>query len=382
MKKVLMLASVPSMIGQFNMSNINILQNLGYEIHVACNFKDESVWNQKRIQRFIQELKNGEILYHQIDFTRSVKQIKMHYKAYKQVSILLEKDNYDFIHCHTPIGGVCGRLIGKKNNSKVIYTAHGFHFFKGAPLKNWILYYPVEKFLSKYTDILITINKEDYQRAKAKFKAKRIEYIPGVGIDTKKFIPKAIDKNVLKDELSIPRDAVVLISVGELQSRKNHITPIKALSQLDSNIYYIICGQGKLKEDLQLRTKELGVEKQVKFLGYRSDIDALCGMADIYIFPSRREGLGIAALEGMAAGLPLISSDINGIKDYTKNGMTGYCLEPLDVKGFQKAIYRLSNDAKLRRKMGHYNQEIAKKFDIKNTNEIMMKIYKGFDQVN
>ena len=173
MKKVLMLASVASMIDQFNMPNIQLLQELGYEVHVACNFEKGSTCTQERIQNLKQRLEHMGVEYFQIDFSRNVLRVNEIWKAYRQVERLLEKEKYSFIHCHSPIGGAVGRIAAHKTHTKVIYTAHGFHFYKGAPLHNWLIYYPIEKWLSRYTDVLITINKEDYQRAKKKFHAKK-----------------------------------------------------------------------------------------------------------------------------------------------------------------------------------------------------------------
>ena len=185
--KVLILASVASMIDQFNMSNIDILISLGYEVHVACNFEKGSTCSQEKIVQLKKKLGEIEVKYYQIDFTRSVFNILQDVKAYRQVKRIMVENSYKFIHCHSPIGGVIGRLACKSTHTRCIYTAHGFHFYKGAPIKNWIVFYPIEKWLSKYTDVLITISKEDYNRAKNKFKMKQLEYIPGVGVDIEKF---------------------------------------------------------------------------------------------------------------------------------------------------------------------------------------------------
>lgn len=173
-----------------------------------------------------------------------------------------------------------------------------FIFFKGAPLKNWLFYYPVEKYLSRYTDILITINQEDYERAKRKFKAKQIEYVPGVGIDINKFQNIAVDGERKRADLGIYKDAYVMVSVGELNANKNHSTVIRALKRVNNpNITYIICGQGPLEEKLKDLIKELELSSQVKLLGYRSDIPEILKVSDLFVFPSRREGLSVSLME-------------------------------------------------------------------------------------
>ncbi len=376
MEKVLMLASVSSMIYQFNMPNIRLLKEQGYEVHVAANFEKGSPSSLENTQDLKNELKELGVFYHQIDCKRGAGDFTSHIHSYRQIKKIMQSTHFSFVHCHTPITGALTRIAAKTSRIPVIYTAHGFHFFEGSPLKNW-LFYPIEKILSKYTDVLVTINKEDYKRANEKFNMKNIQYIPGVGLDTSKFRNAVVDRKALRSAIDIPEDATLLFSVGEISSRKNHETAIRALAKTENkNIYYVICGKGELEPYLKHLSKELGIEKRVKFLGFRKDIAQLCKASDIYVFPSQREGLGIAAIEGMASGLPLISSYVNGIRDYTKNEETGYCLDPFDLIGFTTAMDRLSNDSGLRQKIGEYNKDVAKRFDSKNVNNLMENIYK------
>ena len=376
MKKMLMVATVPSMIGQFNMNNISILLDLGYEVHVACNWNDRSVWTQEKVDNLKNKLNDLKVKFYQIDFSRSIFDLKNHFESYKQILELTNKNKYNFIHCHTPIASVITRLVCKKSRIKCIYTAHGFHFYKGAPLINWMIFYPIEKYLSKYTDILITINKEDFTLAKSKFCASKVYKVPGVGIDTKKYIECNVDKDSYRKKLGINISDFVIISVGELSERKNHSTIIKAISKLDnSNIKYLIAGIGNKKKDLEDLICKLHLEEKVFLLGFRSDIPELCHCSDIYAFPSKREGLGLAAIEGMASGLPLLSSNINGINDYSINGKTGFSYPPEDYIGFSKGIEYFFKNPIRRHEIGNININIAKKYDISKVDLIMTNIY-------
>ena len=214
--KALVVASIANFITGFEINDIKILTDLGYEVHCATNYNDA---REERLNR----LSELHVINHQIDFNRSPLN-KGNINAYKQLKALFAQENFDIVHCHTPIGGVLSRLIGAKyrrHGLKMIYTAHGFHFFKGAPLKNWVMFYPIEKFLSRFTDILITINKEDYNRALKRFHAKKVQYIPGVGLDTKKFEICEVDKDAKREGLGIAEKDFVFLSVGELQDRKN-----------------------------------------------------------------------------------------------------------------------------------------------------------------
>lgn len=376
MKKVLMLASVASMIDQFNMQNIAILQEQGYEVHVAANFEQGSTSSKERMEQFKKELKEKNILYFQIDFSRNVANIHQNMKAYKQIKKLLVNNKYEFIHCHSPIGGVCGRLAAKATNTKVIYTAHGFHFYKGAPKLNWMIYYPIEKVLSYITDVLITINQEDYKLAKEKMKSKKIFYIPGIGVDTDKWKGE-MDSETKRIEIGISKDSIMLLSVGELNKNKNHEVIIRALKNINrADIHYYIVGKGKLDNYLKGLVSSLNLNERVHFLGFRTDILSICKAADIFCFPSYREGLGIAAIEAMSSGLPLITSNVHGINDYSQNYITGFACNPSSVDEFQTSIETLIENKELRDTMSKYNMKLASKFDVSVVNREMKRIYR------
>lgn len=369
MKKMLMVSTVPSMIGQFNMNNISMLLELGYEVHVACDWNDRSVWTIEKINALKKQLNNLGVKYHQIDYSRSMFRITKHLKSYKQTLDLVTKNQYDFIHCHTPIASVIARLVCKKTNTKCVYTAHGFHFYKGAPIQNWIIFYPIEKWLSKYTDILITINKEDYKRAKDNFYMNRLEYIPGVGIDIDYIKSITIDKAQLKQNLKIPKDNVVIISVGELSKRKNHEIVIKALKN-KKNVTYVICGQGNLEEYLNNLAKEYNVD--LKLLGFRNDRLELIKMSDIFAFPSLQEGLPVALMEALAIGIPCVASKIRGNVDLIKEGKNGELFNLDSVQSLQLKFEKAFNI------LNKYNCiSDMEKYSISNIYQQMMKIYKS-----
>lgn len=376
-KRVLILASVASMIDQFNMPNIRLLQDMGYTVDVACNFEKGSTCTAERIAGLKAKLTEMGVVYHHIDFERNVMNLPKDCKAYVQVKKIVKENRYVFIHCHSPIGGVVGRIVGHELGVKVIYTAHGFHFYDGAPKKNWMIYYPIEKLLSRWTDTLITINKEDFERAEKHFHAKKTVYIPGVGVDIERFKNCTISKSDKRKELSIPQDAFILLSVGELSNRKNHQTVIRALTEIDDKlIYYIIAGKGEKREEYEKIISENNLNERVILLGARDDIDELCVAADVFVHPSMREGLGIAPLEGMAVGLPLISSYINGIKDFAVEGMTGCCIKnPKDIHEFASAILKMRSDKDFRVRCGKYNQEVANRFSIDVSKEVTKCIY-------
>lgn len=330
MKKALMYASVASMIQQFNMNNIKLLLELGYQVDVTCNFEFGSTISNEKIEQFKNELIDLGVNYYHIPIPRKVTDFKNIYTSYQQSKDIMNKEQYDLIHCHSPIGGLICRKANKHsenyNNCRMIYTAHGFHFFKGNnPIKNFI-FKNIEKHAAKYTDVLITINKEDYEAAK-QFKLKPngyVQYIPGIGIDVLAIQQMQGKRKDLIEELGINQDVKLLMSVGELNNNKNHKVVIEALAKLPNHYHYIICGQGHLKNALELYAKELGCEERLHLLGYRNDIIPLMKSCDIFIFPSKREGLSVALMEALASDMVCIASQIRGNNDLIHNQRNGF----------------------------------------------------------
>lgn len=376
-----MIVSVASTIQQFNLSNLSILQHLGYEVHVAANFKYHQTWSAKLTKALKEILKSKRIIYHQIDFTRTFYDIKSHYQAYQQIQNLFHKYSYSFIHCQTPIAGVVSRLAAKRLNLPSIYTAHGFHFFSGAPWRNWLLFYPIEWYLSYYTEILITINREDYILAKGQFYMKTLEYLPGVGINLKEFQDVGMKCEEKRRELQIPPNATVFLSVGELNENKNHEIIIRALGKIKNpNLYYIICGKGEKKESLENLAKKAGIGERVKLLGFRTDVKEIYAAADIYVHPSRREGLPVSVMEAMASGLPCIVSDIRGNRDLIINNKGGILVQAEDMEEWKRVLFYMVDNKKLWDKFRSYNRKRIQNFSLSNIEASMSEIYKEMDR--
>lgn len=381
MKKALQLASVASMIDQFNMPNIELLQSLGYHVDVIADYTNPGNISNERSEELKKRLQRMGAEPMDIPIPRSMN-LSAIIKAYKLVKTLITTEHYDLIHCHSPIGGAIARFAAKnerKTGTKVIYTAHGFHFYAGAPLKNWLVFYPVEKYLSRYTDVLITINKEDYKRAREKFKAKKTVYIPGIGVDIDKFGTHCHGDGI-RAELGLKPDDIMLLSVGELNDNKNHENAIRALGQLNiggnfpDNLYYIIAGKGEKKERLEQIIASSGLETNIKLIGFREDIADFYDAADIFMVPSFREGLSVSLMEAMASGLPVICSKIRGNTDLIDD-RGGFFFEPGDVDSIADAIERMLNAD--RDYFGSYNLDKIKSFDIKTVEKAVCELYGG-----
>lgn len=390
-KKALLVTTVSGFIPQFEMNHVKLLQSMGFEIHYATNYHTPSYGKDNH------RLDGTGIIRHQVDFVRSPFK-RANVIVYRQLRTLMTQEHFDLVHCHTPMGGVMARLAAYATHTgPVIYTAHGFHFYKGAPIPNWLCYYPMERVLSRFTDQQICINQEDFTRAKKSFHAKYVDYIPGVGIDFSRF-PNSDEKAIAdkKKELNLPSDKILILSSGELIKRKNHETVIRAIAKIRNkhtdtenyplNFHYIICGHGKLQDYLMNLVTSLGLTDFVTFLGYREDMLDIYKIADLFIFPSYQEGLPIALLEAMASRLPVICSDIRGNQDLmgeilSESEELEFCHGGIMVKkpdyidSYCQAILMMLEDTQYLPKYGIANQEQSKHFSEEQVIDRMRQIY-------
>lgn len=300
--------------------------------------------------------------------------------AYKNLKKVIKEGNVEVIHCNTPVGGMVGRLCGKMNGvKKIIYTAHGFHFYKGAPLFNRTVLKWAEMFMAHWTDAILTMNEEDFHSAK-KFRLRKggkVYYVPGVGINTEEFFSVRIDKQAKRDKLGLSMDDIVCISMGDLIPRKNYETSIKAIALCNNpKVHYLICGRGPELDNLKNLAKELGVENQIHFLGFRTDIKDLSKVADIFLFTTLQEGMPRSMMEAMASGLPCIASKIRGNVDLLEEGIGGYLVPAKEENAVADRLNRLVENPDLRERMSKINLERIKGFDIGVVKSRMEEIYK------
>lgn len=376
MKKALIITTISGFVPQFELHNVSILQKMGYEVHYASNFN-------RPVYEFDGDLfrKRGIVVHH-FSIEKSPARLFKNIKAFGELKELLCRERFDLIHCHNPMGGVLGRLAGflYAPDAVMVYTAHGFHFYRNAPWKNWILFYPVERILSRLTDFLIAINEEDYERAK-KFPIRKggsVWKIPGVGLDAERFSPKWQSRRERKSDLGFPPDCFLILSAGELNRNKNHRAVIRAIHRLnDPDLCYGICGRGVEKERLEKLIARKGLTGRVKLLGYRKDIQEILPAADCFAFPSRREGFGMAAVEAMSCGIGLITSDCRGTREYMEDGVTGIVCGRNCTKSYMDAIRRMKDDPLFREKTGRENRKRAMSFSLKETGNVMRQVYQA-----
>ena len=372
-KKVLFVATVvKTHMMQFHIPYLKMFQEMGWETAVASKNDYENPADC-RIPYCD--------TYYDIPFERMPWKPR-NIQSYKMLKKIIDEGNYDIIHCHTPVGAMIARLAAlaaRKKGTKVIYTAHGFHFFKGAPLLNWLLFYPAEWLLAPVTDVLITINKEDHARALKQLHAKRIEYVPGVGIKTAKFRELNIDRDAKRESLGYGKEDFLLLTVAEMTPNKNHITILKALALLKERgelgkIHYLICGRGEMWASLEQSAKEMGIDDHVNFLGYRTDAPELYKASDLFLFVTLREGLSVALMEAMSSGMPIVCAKIRGNTDLVDDNISGIFSEN-DPEAIARHILELYRDPEKRKALGQAASEKALLFDEKNVLQQVKDIY-------
>lgn len=355
------------------------LRSMGCEIEVAADGRmpngDEAVELAK--------LRKAGIRFHQLSLDTKNPFSTLNLSAYKKIRRVIREGCFDLIICHTPIPGMLARLAALRERRtrgiKVMYVTHGFTFCKGTPLKSWFMYYPMEFLFSSLCDVVITINNEDYRNAKHML-CKKVYKLPGVGVDVGRMELKHFDREGYRFSIDVDKDDIMVLSVGELSLRKNHRVIVEALGMLpDKNRYvYVVCGRDVACTGIAHQLSEFACSKgvRIKLLGHRSDIPELNNCADIAALPSLREGLGLAGIEAMAAGVPVVGSNVQGIRDYVVNGKTGYLCNPRLPNQFASAIERLSHmDKCLRSEISQNCRQMACNFSKSHSAAELAAIY-------
>jgi glycosyltransferase EpsD len=369
-KRILFCATVDYHFNAFHLPYMKWFKEQGWEVHVAAS--------GEMVLPFVDKKYN-------IPIQRSPLKIK-NILAYKKLKNIILNNDYKIIHCHTPMGGVLARLAARttrKRNTKVIYTAHGFHFCKGAPLINWLLYYPIEKILSSLTDCLITINQEDYQIAKRKgFKAKEIKHVHGVGVNTDLYKPvDQLQIGKMRENFGYKSDDFLLFYAAEFNKNKNHQLLIDVIATIKKgipNAKLLLAGDGPLLEECQQSAVRLGVQGMIHFLGYRTDIQELLKICNIAVASSLREGLPVNIMEAMASGLPIVATTNRGHRELVNNGVNGFIISPNDKHNFASKILDLFASQELSQQMSSENLKMIKGYSLEQVTLELSGIYSSY----
>ncbi|PFM61149.1 glycosyltransferase family 1 protein [Bacillus cereus] len=370
-KKILFCATVDYHFKAFHLPYLKWFADQGWEVHVAANGNIHLPYVKQK---------------YNIPLQRSPLRIQ-NFHAYKKLKSIIHQNRYNIIHCHTPMGGVIARLAARKarqQGTKVIYTAHGFHFCKGAPFINWLLYYPIERSLATNTDCLITINQEDYNLAvKHRLQAKDIKLVHGVGVDIERFTPvNETEKRELKLQCGYNPQDFLMFYAAEFNKNKNQSFLIHVLAQLKNEIPHaklLLAGEGPLIEECKKLATQLGVSNMIHFLGYRSDVASLLQMCDIAVASSYREGLPVNIMEAMACGLPVVATDNRGHRELIINNKNGWIIDCADIKAMAERVKVISETPQLLAQMGQYGRtSIENQYSVNKVLKEKKEIYTTF----
>ena len=369
--KVLFVATVDYHFKAFHLPYLKWFKEQGWEVHIAAAGTLELPFADKK-------------------YSLPIKRSPFHKdnaKAYYQLKELIDQNRYNLIHCHTPMGGALGRLAARKarkQGTKVLYTAHGFHFFSGAPFMNWLIYYPIEKILSSVTDCLITINEEDFQLAKRhRFKAGQIRHVHGVGVNTDRYHPIDRDqKRLLRQKYGYNEQNFLLFYAAELNKNKNQQLLLNSLAKIKDQIpeaKLLLAGDGPLLLQCQQLAARVGVEQMVEFLGFRQDIEQLVKMSDLAVASSLREGLPVNIMEAMACGLPVVASDNRGHRELVEQDQNGWLIEKDNVDEFADRIKAIATNGNLKNQFGTLSQKkVLTFYSLQKVHREMSIIYQEF----
>lgn len=377
MGKRILITSTDLMMIQFLVPHVENFAEHGYEIEIACS----------DVGGYIEEIKNR--LKNKVKAVYTVSLVRSPFsfsniKGYRELRKIILDGDYDIVWTNEPVMGAVTRLAARrsrKNGTRIVYMVHGFHFYSGAPIRNWVLLYPIERMLSTVTDYIITLNSEDFKRAK-KFPVKHVYYIHGIGADTDRLKKDTVNQDIRK-KLQIPKQAFLILSVGELNANKNQKIIIDALSILqDKDIYYVLCGSGKNLKNLQAQSRRYNLQDNIRFVDYRRDIINFYDQADVFVLPSYREGMPTALLEAMYCGVTPVTSDIRGVRDVMKDGITGVICDPKDSKAFAEAIKNLKEDKRLRKGYGENSRKAVKPYMLSLVKDKILGIFESFEGEN
>ncbi len=367
-RRVLFLATVYTHLAAFHVPFMKMLQGWGCEVHAAASSAEG---HKERVEE-------AGVICWEIPFARSPYS-PANLDAYRCLKALLREHRFDLIHVHTPVAAFLGRYLAKKTGQgPVLYTAHGFHFYKGAPWKNWLIYYTAERLAAVWTDGLIVMNGEDYENARRMgFEPdKNLFYVHGVGVDLRSFEAPPAAYGIRR-ELGIEASDVVVTCVAELISRKNHAFLLAAWQELTRRCdhgHLLLVGTGEKMGALQQRVEQEQIPR-VHFLGYRKDVPQILGETDIATLVSKHEGLPKCIMEAMAAGKPVIATNVRGSRDLVEDGCTGFLVRLGDAAGLAAALERLARDPELRISMGAAGREKIREYSLQRVLAEMAEVY-------
>jgi len=366
--RILYVATSDIHLKTFHLPYLKWLHDVGHEVDIVA---------EKRSSYSFEHIET----YYHVDFPRKITALRL-WRTFKRLKQIVSARHYDLIHCHTPIPSVLIRLAAmsqRPDGLKVLYTAHGFHFYRGAPWSYWLTYFPVEYWLSKRTDGIVTINQEDFAFASSWLRSEKNYLIPSIGVDTNRFRPASTERRrEIRESKGFNEDDLLILYIAEFVAGKNHVFVLDAANQLLTNVpnaKIIFLGTGALWHEIRSEVQRRGLNRQVLCLGFSEDVENYAAIADIGISSSRREGFGLGLVEQMACGVPVVASMVRGHREFIDDGNNGFLYTQGDCEGFCRRVIELSVNKDLRKAMGRAALTKSEKFSVDQSLAAMQKIY-------
>lgn len=348
--KILQVCAVDFTLHHFLLPLVDGMANAGHEVVAACADGPYAARARDRGVRV-----------EAVPFARSLFGLRRHWRAYHALRGIMRRERFDMVHVHTPVAALIGRIAAwRAGVPRIVYTAHGFYFHEHMAAWKRALFVAVEWIGGRVTDVLFTQAEEDAVTARrlGLCRGGVIEAI-GNGVASKRFHPAATpdQRYAARDALNTPRDAVVIVMIGRLVAEKGYLDLFEAMRQVDAVLWVI--GE-RLETD---HAQDIGgvidaarddpvLAPRLRFLGQRTDVDALLRAADIFTLPSHREGMPRSIIEAMMTGLPVVATDIRGSREEVVDGETGLLVPPRNPSALARALRTLAADPATRARLG------------------------------
>ncbi|RUT03103.1 glycosyl transferase family 1 [Dulcicalothrix desertica PCC 7102] len=373
MTKLLMVTTVPITLNGFLLPFARYFRNQGWQVDAMslqtsamseCVENFDNVWD--------------------VDFSRNPLDPQNLIVAPRQIQQVLEKQEYDIVHVHTAVAAFVTRLafsrLKKQPKPKLIYTVHGFHFFRGNKFTKNAIFLTFEKIAAPWTDYMVVINGEDEEAAKRHrlISPERLYYMPGIGVDLNYYNPDQVsqaDIQAVRKEIGLESEDVMILASAEFNPGKRHRDMLRAFAKLGRpNVHLAFAGTGPLFEEMQGLAADLGIKKQVHFLGHRRDMPTLMRASIATLMASEREGLPRSVMESLCLETPVIGADTRGIRDLLADGC-GLIVPVGDIEGFAAAMTWVVNNPEAARQTAKRGKERMNNYDVRHIIKLHENLY-------
>ncbi len=360
-RKVLMTASTYGHISNFHLPYLREFQRLGWETHVGCKgIPTDAPYMDRAIE---------------LPFEKKM-QSPANFRAAAILRGEIRKEGYDLIITHTSLAAFFTRLTARGSTARLVNVVHGYLFDDDTPALKRNVLLAAERLTAPQTDLLLTMNAWDHDTAQKYRLGKRMERIPGMGVDFARLDRATPEDGLrLRRKLRLTQEQFVLLCAAEFSVRKSQHTLIEAMAKLPQNVVLVLCGEGATQEACRQLAKRLDLGTRVLFAGQVDDMPVWYRMAGAAVTASRSEGLPFNVMEAMHMGLPVIASAVKGHLDLIADGETGLLFPCGDADACAERVRRVIDDAALQETLGTYGRVSVERYALDAVLPEVMELY-------